>query len=176
MFHINGFVLCYQLTLGHSQLYAFQQFVGALAMTVTYIHDVQTAKRGTFARLLMRWKGGILDGIWMKLLIYLGLYGTISAIYRLSPIHEQVPNGNQFKNAFEKFCVFTSKFGDYIPLSFILGFYVSQVVSRWWTQVMAIPWLDSLCMDLATYMPGEKAKKKKKTDHQVGHAGKHSHT
>ena len=128
------------------------------AMTVTYVHDVQTAKGGTFARLLMRWKGGIFKGIWLKLLIYLGLYGTISLTYRFSDIHNDTPNGNKFKMVFERFCVFTSKYGDMVPMSFILGFYVSQVVSRWWTQVMAIPWLDSLCMDLATYIPGRRAK------------------
>jgi len=127
-------------------------------MTVTYVHDVQTAKAVTFWRLLMRWKGGIFKGIWLKLLIYLGLYGTISLTYRFSDIHNDTPNGNKFKMVFERFCVFTSKYGDMVPMSFILGFYVSQVVSRWWTQVMAIPWLDSLCMDLATYIPGRRAK------------------
>jgi hypothetical protein len=29
-----------------------------------------------------------------------------------------------------------------IPLSFILGFYVSQVISRWWDQWRAIAWPD----------------------------------
>ena len=44
-------------------------------------------------------------------------------------------------------------------MGFILGIYVTQVVNRWWTQVMTSPWLVSLCMNLATYMPGNKMKK-----------------
>ena len=124
-------------------------------MTVTYIQDVHTAGRvGTFMRLLTRWKGGVAKGIWRALLIYLASYATISLVYRfLFSLDEDIKAG------FEKFCVFTGKYTDYIPLGFILGFYVTQVVNRWWTQVMTIPWLDSLCMNLATYMPGNKMKK-----------------
>ena len=29
-----------------------------------------------------------------------------------------------------------------VPLSFVLGFYVSYVASRWWQQFLAIPWPD----------------------------------
>ena len=124
-------------------------------MTVTYIQDVDTAGRvGTFMRLLAKWKGGVAKGIWSDLLLYLASYVTISLVYRfLFSLDEDIKAG------FEKFCVFTGKYTDYIPLGFILGFYVTQVVNRWWTQVMTIPWLDSLCMNLAAYMPGKKMKK-----------------
>merc|ERR1719244_649490 len=121
-------------------------------MTVTYIGDVQTARGGTFMKLLMRWRGGVGKAIWRELLVYLALYTTISVTYRAYSWHLNGKH-SELKNGFEKFCVFTDKYGDYIPLGFILGFYVTQVVSRWWIQVMTIPWLDSLCMDLATYMP-----------------------
>ena len=55
---------------------------------------------------------------------------------------------------FEKVCVYFGKYGDYIPLAFILGFYVSQVVTRWWSQFNTIPWPDTIACNLLSYMPG----------------------
>ena len=36
-----------------------------------------------------------------------------------------------------------------IPLMFVLGFYVSLVVQRWWDQYMLLPWPDSFAMLVA---------------------------
>ena len=124
-------------------------------MTVTYIQDVYTAGRvGTFIRLLTKWKGGVAKGIWKDLLLYLVLYAGISITYRFG-----LSKNEELKSVFERVCIFMNKFGDYIPLGFILGFYVTQVVNRWWTQFMSIPWVDTLCLNLASYMPGAKMKK-----------------
>ena len=41
-----------------------------------------------------------------------------------------------------------------IPLSFVLGFYVSYVASRWWQQFLAIPWPDKSFHTIACYIPG----------------------
>ena len=30
-----------------------------------------------------------------------------------------------------------------VPLTFLLGFYVSLIVKRWWTQYNLLPWPDS---------------------------------
>lgn len=38
--------------------------------------------------------------------------------------------------------IFCSAFVEIIPLSFILGFYVSFTATRWWQQYTAIPWPD----------------------------------
>ncbi|XP_074600332.1 bestrophin-1-like isoform X2 [Brevipalpus obovatus] len=40
-------------------------------------------------------------------------------------------------------------------MSFVLGFYVSMVVGRWWQQFMAIPWPDKLCMLISGYIVGK---------------------
>ena len=122
-------------------------------MTVTYIQQVHFKNLGAFFRLLGIWKGGVFKGIWKDLLIYLLLYTAVSIIYRVG-----LSNDEYLKTCFEQLCVFFHRFGDYIPLGFILGFYVTQVVNRWWTQCMTIPWLDSLCMNLASYLPGEDMK------------------
>ncbi|KAK4023284.1 hypothetical protein OUZ56_008702 [Daphnia magna] len=41
-----------------------------------------------------------------------------------------------------------------IPLSFILGFYVTIIATRWWQQCMALPWPDRLMLTIAMYIPG----------------------
>lgn len=121
-------------------------------MTVTYIQHVHTSgKVGAFLRLLTIWKGSVFKGIWRDLLIYCVLYGGISIIYRLGLSKD----GNEtHKQNFERMCVYFARGGDYIPLSFILGFYVNQVVNRWWLQFSTIPWSDNLAFALATYLPG----------------------
>lgn len=50
--------------------------------------------------------------------------------------------------------IYCGTFADLIPLSFVLGFYVSIVVGRWWQQYMAIPWPDKVCMLISTYVNG----------------------
>jgi len=43
---------------------------------------------------------------------------------------------------FEQFVIFCDRFINFIPLSFVLGFYVAVVVGRWWNQFINIPWHD----------------------------------
>ena len=39
-----------------------------------------------------------------------------------------------------------------IPLNFILGFYVSFVVGRWWNWYNAIPWPDAVAHAVAAFV------------------------
>ncbi|XP_013772713.1 bestrophin-2-like, partial [Limulus polyphemus] len=55
---------------------------------------------------------------------------------------------------FEKISVYCETFTDLIPVSFVLGFYVSIVVGRWWQQYMSIPWPDKICMLISAYVHG----------------------
>ncbi|KAG9475708.1 hypothetical protein GDO78_003882 [Eleutherodactylus coqui] len=87
-------------------------------MTVTYSNRVADAKLGTFSRLLLRWRGSIYKLLYREFLIFVGLYFIISVTYSSGPI--------------------------YFYLLFLLGFYVTLVVSRWWAQYESIPWLDRL--------------------------------
>ena len=43
---------------------------------------------------------------------------------------------------FEHIVLHCQTFTNLIPLSFVLGFYVAIVVTRWWNQFMNIPWPD----------------------------------
>ena len=45
-----------------------------------------------------------------------------------------------------------------IPMTFVLGFYVSLIVKRWWDQYNLLPWPDSLAIYIAGLLHGEDEK------------------
>ncbi|XP_006033403.1 bestrophin-1 isoform X1 [Alligator sinensis] len=106
-------------------------------MTVTYTNRVANARLGTFSQLLLQWKGSIYKLLYCEFLIFITLYFTISLIYRL------VLNESQ-RLMFEKLALYCNNYAELIPVSFVLGFYVALVVSRWWAQYESIPWPDRI--------------------------------
>lgn len=39
-------------------------------------------------------------------------------------------------------------------MSFVLGFYVSLIVKRWWDQYRLLPWPDTLALYISAAIPG----------------------
>ena len=62
---------------------------------------------------------------------------------------------------FEKVVKYFDAFLNLIPLSFVLGFYVSYVASRWWQQFLAIPWPDKYVHSLLNDAPVRYSKEKR---------------
>lgn len=56
---------------------------------------------------------------------------------------------------FEKIVRYCEKYGNLIPVSFVLGFYVSIVVGRWWDQYKSIPWPDSIAVFVSANIQGQ---------------------
>ncbi|KAH9380349.1 hypothetical protein HPB48_016091 [Haemaphysalis longicornis] len=81
------------------------------------------------------------------MIIFCTLYFSLSALYR------HILNPDQ-KIVFESLAKYCERFTDLIPLSFVLGFYVSIVVGRWWQQYMSVPWPDKAVMAIAAYVNG----------------------
>ncbi|XP_068117522.1 bestrophin-4-like [Hyperolius riggenbachi] len=106
-------------------------------MTVTYSNRVADAKLGTFSRLLLRWKGSIYKLLYREFLIFVTFYFIISVTYRF------LLDGQQ-RIYFEKLALYCNNYAELIPVSFVLGFYVTLVVSRWWAQYESVPWLDRI--------------------------------
>ncbi|KAM4721812.1 bestrophin-1 [Rhinophrynus dorsalis] len=106
-------------------------------MTVTYSNRVADAKLGTFSRLLLRWRGSIYKLLYQEFLIYIGCFFIISATYRFLLNEKQ-------RIYFEKLSLYCNNYAELIPVSFVLGFYVTLVVSRWWGQYESVPWPDRL--------------------------------
>ncbi|XP_003705242.2 bestrophin-4 [Megachile rotundata] len=116
-------------------------------MTVSYQYQVANSTRGGFTRLLFMWRGSLYKLIYRELFLFLSLFAALSAVYRY------LLNPKQ-KKEFEKIVIYCDNFINLIPLSFVLGFYVSYVAQRWWQQYQAIPWPDKVMHLIALYVTG----------------------
>jgi len=116
-------------------------------MTISYQRDVASSTAGGFTRLLFKWKGSLYKLICRELFLFLIVYSILGVIYRQFMTPTQ-------KKLFENVVRYFDAFLNLIPLSFVLGFYVSYVASRWWQQFLAIPWPDKSFHCVACYIPG----------------------
>ena len=139
-------------------------------------HDTTKRFQG-FVKLFMVWKGSVIKLIWHDLLVFIVGYFTVSLLYQhVFLYHEAVAQ------YFEMICIYCEKyihlyfqtyygFGSstylyslfiYIRgsvmirtlLIFLIGFYVTQVVSRYWDQFMSLPWPDRIAFKLVSNIPG----------------------
>ncbi|XP_046978524.1 bestrophin-4-like isoform X3 [Vanessa cardui] len=118
-------------------------------MTVTYTGEVATCRGfGTFLKVLYRWRGSIYKLVWLDLLVFLLSYYTLNLIYRL--LLDEAS-----KRTFEGVVNYCSFHGNVIPLSFVLGFYVTVVMNRWWNQYTTIPWPDSIAVFVSASIHGQ---------------------
>ena len=51
-------------------------------MTVTYNHDLATARFTAIIRTIFRWKGGVWKSVYLEVIAWCTIYGVLSAIYR----------------------------------------------------------------------------------------------
>ncbi|KAJ8270861.1 hypothetical protein GJAV_G00120100 [Gymnothorax javanicus] len=108
-------------------------------MTVSYTLKVANARFGGFSKLLFRWKGSIYKLLYKEFLLFGGLYSIFSIMYRffLSPKQQEL---------FELTAIYCDQFTNLIPMSFVLGFYVTLAFNRWWGQYTSFPLPDNLMM------------------------------
>ncbi|XP_022245791.1 bestrophin-3-like [Limulus polyphemus] len=116
-------------------------------MTVTYSLEVSRTRLCGFSKLLIRWKASIYKTLWREVAIFIVFYYALSVLYRYILMENQ-------KRIFEKVARYCSVFTDVIPLSVILGFYVTLIISRWWSQFTSIPWPDRTATMIASCVHG----------------------
>ncbi|CAH1245780.1 BEST3 [Branchiostoma lanceolatum] len=104
-------------------------------MTISYSLKVSEARLGGFPKLLLRWKASIYKLLYKEMAIFVSLYSLLSGVYRFALTDDQ-------KRTFEKITMYCHQYSDLIPVSFVLGFYVSIIYARWWQQYMNLPWPD----------------------------------
>jgi len=102
---------------------------------------------GRSSRIIRRWTSSIWKLLWKEYLVYVVVFIAISMIYRFALPEEQ-------QKQFENLIRYVRAESSGLPLTFLLGFYVSLVVSRWWAQYVALPWPDNV----ATFLSGIKDK------------------
>ncbi|XP_022090573.1 bestrophin-2-like isoform X2 [Acanthaster planci] len=100
-----------------------------------------------FARLLFRWKASVYKLLWREMLVFLLFYGLVSILYR-SALRGIT------KSNFEQLAFYAYDYTKVFPISFVLGFYVTVVFDRWWTQFKAIPWPDRVVYNVAAHVLG----------------------
>ncbi|KAI6191365.1 Bestrophin-like protein [Aphelenchoides bicaudatus] len=114
-------------------------------MTITYTLEVSQVRFINLIKLLARWRGSVYKLMYKELLSFLLAYYTIAFTYRyvLNDIG---------KRRFETFCIYCKEFSSVVPVTFILGFYLSFVAGRWWSQYLSIPWPDKLAIEISAYV------------------------
>jgi predicted membrane chloride channel (bestrophin family) len=118
-------------------------------MTVTYTREVATCRGlSCFLKLLLRWKGSIYKLVYMELIVFLLIYYTLNLIYRF--VLNQ--NGREWFEHTVKYCNAST---NYIPISFVLGFYVAIVMTRWWNQYCSIPFPDPIAVYVSATIHGQ---------------------
>ena len=93
-----------------------------------------------------------------KLHLQMGAEQFSKEVKGRSKIHnhfQQFPLFSMSNREFEKAAMFCESNSTLIPLTFVLAFYVSHVVSRWWAQWNAIPWPDGLAFKINSYCSGQ---------------------
>ncbi|XP_032076405.1 bestrophin-3 isoform X2 [Thamnophis elegans] len=116
-------------------------------MTVTYSSKVANATFFGFHRLLLKWKGSIYKLLYREFILFASLYTAISILYRF------FLSGSQ-KRYFEKLSLYCDKYAEQIPVTFVLGFYVTLVVNRWWNQFVNLPWPDRIMFLISSTVQG----------------------
>ncbi|XP_028810431.1 bestrophin-3-like isoform X2 [Denticeps clupeoides] len=116
-------------------------------MTVTYSSQVANATFFGFHRLLLRWRGSIYKLLYREFLVFALLYTVLSIIYRYFLSDPQ-------KRQFENLSLYCDQYAEQIPVTFVLGFYVTLVVNRWWNQFQNLPWPDRLMFLISSYVQG----------------------
>uniref|UniRef100_A0A915EHT8 Bestrophin homolog n=1 Tax=Ditylenchus dipsaci TaxID=166011 RepID=A0A915EHT8_9BILA len=116
-------------------------------MTITYSLDVASATFVGIHKLLFRWKGSIWKSIYPEMLAWFTIYIVFSFTYRYVMNKEQ-------RVIFENLCIFFKTYSDYIPITFMLGFYVTAVFGRWHDILNNLGWIDSPGLLLATHVRG----------------------
>ncbi|VEL37460.1 unnamed protein product [Protopolystoma xenopodis] len=109
-------------------------------------------ERMLLLKMLLRWKGSIWQKLYYDILTYLGFYILVSLLYRF--VFAESPNS---KRSFEGFVNYIQKIASIVPLTFLLGFFVSTVLRRWWSFVNTIPWMSKPAFYVQAYLNADKS-------------------
>uniref|UniRef100_A0A0V0JB48 Bestrophin homolog n=1 Tax=Schistocephalus solidus TaxID=70667 RepID=A0A0V0JB48_SCHSO len=107
-------------------------------MSVSYVSDISEGS-GFFIvlKLIARWKGSLYKLVWLDLVVYLIIYYLINLLYRFALNSAQ-------KETFHMIVAYCDDISTQLPVSFVLGFFVSGVIGRWFQTFMFIPWLNEI--------------------------------
>lgn len=109
-------------------------------MTITY--------SGNFARLLFHWKGSVWKSVWKELMIWLALYYAIRTCLKELAPETYITSIDKLVDIFNGYTI-------ELPIEFMLSFYVSQIITRWWSQALTLPWPDETLVLVNSALVGD---------------------
>ncbi|CAI2348913.1 unnamed protein product [Caenorhabditis sp. 36 PRJEB53466] len=118
-------------------------------MTVNYQLDVSSGNPLLFLRLLARWRGSFWKSVIWELTAWLICFYATYFTYRYA-----LPK--DWQTVFEKISVHTDERMKYLPLTFLLGFFVTTVFERWRSALNVMPFIESVALSTAVLIPGKK--------------------
>ncbi|GMS96059.1 hypothetical protein PENTCL1PPCAC_18234, partial [Pristionchus entomophagus] len=119
------------------------------AMTVSYALDVSRNSWFNAFKILFRWRGSIWRLIWKELFLWLFTYYAVMIFYRSEWI--LTPDGQR---VFERLAHHIGKRIDWIPLTFILAFFVNIVFSRWTRIIDNMGYIENSALTVAMTVRG----------------------
>jgi len=113
-------------------------------------HGTTAGGGSTVKHILLRYRGSVYQLLWNDVAVFTLAYYTLQVFYRRVIFDHQAT-----REAFELACVYAARFLEFIPITFMTGFYVSEVVRRWWDQFLTIPRSQKVAYRLAAYLNGK---------------------
>ncbi|CAJ0562507.1 unnamed protein product, partial [Mesorhabditis spiculigera] len=118
-------------------------------MTVPYHGDVANVSLGSWMKLVFRWRGSVWKSVLTELLIWLGCYYVTMFIYR-----SDLVLSHRGQESFERLVAHVNARVSRIPLTFMLGFFVSQVVDRWRQVLLNMGYIENAALTAASLVRG----------------------
>uniref|UniRef100_A0A1I7YDV9 Bestrophin homolog n=1 Tax=Steinernema glaseri TaxID=37863 RepID=A0A1I7YDV9_9BILA len=117
-------------------------------MTISYNLDISSSSPFAFLKIIFRWRGSIWKSVMTEFVVWTICFFAVSLVYRNLLTPEQ-------QSAFEAFAAHCDKKLDYIPLTFMLGFFVTIVVDRWKNMFNNMGFIENTALFVTTYIRGE---------------------
>lgn len=117
-------------------------------MTVNYQLDVSSGNPLLFLKLLGRWRGSIWKSVAGDLAVWLGFFYAAHFTYRYAFTKDQ-------QTVFERISIHMDDRMKYLPLTFMLGFFVTTVFERWRSALNVMPFIESVALSVAVLIPGK---------------------
>ena len=89
-----------------------------------------------------------------KFYILVHTRGVWQKVLNITLYLSYLPFNVYFCRIFEDVVKYCKEYSNLIPLSFVLGFYVSVVMTRWWSQYISIPFPDTLAVYVSATIHG----------------------
>ncbi|VDL76043.1 unnamed protein product [Nippostrongylus brasiliensis] len=78
----------------------------------------------------------------------------------LNVFRKILSNQKRISRIFEDICIFFEQHASFIPVTFMLGFYVSAVYNRWWQVYENIGWIDQPSLQITQAIRGDDERSK----------------